>query len=401
MKICIVSDLYYPYPGGVSEHVHHTALELRKLGHEVHILTTNYKTHNSLRPLANGPTDTIHNSENVIRIGRGISYRINKSFGVLPIDFRRAIKVRQVMQRPQTTDHKPQNSFDVVHVHAPNCWLSALALKYSRAANILTFHSSAPKLKWHRHLGGIINPYIRRVDGVIPVSNEALRTMQGFIPVQENQNSRLLPTRHRIIPNGIDTERFSPEVEPLPKFKDGGPNILFVGRLEQRKGLKYLIQAFQGMSKKIPTARLIVVGKGAEKLKTQNSKLKTIYFEGFVPAKDVPKYYASCDVFCSPATDRESFGIVLLEAMASGKVVLASNIAGYKEVVNDGEDGLLVEPKNPEALAQKLIEVLTNKELMTRLGKNGRKTALKYSWEKVTKEIESFYYEIANEKNIK
>ncbi len=387
MKICIVSDLYYPYPGGVSEHVHHTALELRKLGHEVKILTTNYPKkfhfHNS-----SAISEDANEKENVIRVSRTIPCSINKSVGVIPVGFNLSGRIRRILNTRTNSSVTP--NFDVIHFHTPNAYLPLFAIKHSKSLNIVTYHSHAPKLKWHNHVARLTRPYIDRVDGAIAVSDAALDTIARFIDFP-----------YAIIPNGIDTERFSPEVQPFSKFKDGGPNILFVGRFEPRKGLKYLLQAFQEVRKKIPTARLIVIGKNVSSTKSQTSSLKGVYYEGRVAPEDVPRYYATCDVYCSPATGGESFGIVLLEAMASGKVVLASDIHGYREVVNDGEDGLLVEPKNPEVLAQKLIEVLTNKELMTRLGKNGRKTALKYSWEKVTKEIESFYYEIAKEKNAK
>jgi len=382
MKICIVSDLYYPYPGGVSEHVHHTALELKKLGHDVLILTTNYP-----KKFEFSCSSAVSKDTNVIRVGKAIPCLINKSVGVIPVGFNLSGRIHRILNIRINGTVTP--NFDVLHFHTPNAYLPLFTIKHSRALNIATYHSYAPKLKWHNHAARLTRSYIDKIDGVIAVSNVALDTIQRFIS---------LP--YTIIPNGIDTTRFSPEVEHFSKF-NGGPNILFVGRFEPRKGLKYLLQAFQVVRKKIPTARLIVIGKNVSSLMSQASNLKGVYFEGRVAPDDVPRYYATCDVYCSPATEGESFGIVLLEAMSSGKAVLASNIPGYRDVVNDGEDGLLVEPKNPTALAQKLIAVLTNKELMTRLGENGRKTALKYSWEKVTKRIESFYYEIANEKNFK
>ncbi len=382
MKVCIISDLYYPYPGGISEHVHHTALELKRLGHEVKILTTNYS-----KKFDFCDSSTVLQNTTVVRVGKAIPCSINKSIGVIPIGFNLSGKIQGFLNT--RTNGNITSNFDVIHLHTPNAYLPLFTIKHSKSLNIATYHSNAPKLKWHTYAARITRSYIDKVDGAIAVSDTALDAIERFIDFP-----------HTIIPNGIDTERFSPEVEPFSKFKNGGPNILFVGRFEQRKGLKYLLQAFREVRKKMPTARLIIVGsKNRSQQKTTNQK--GIYFEGRVSPENVPRYYASCDIYCSPAIGGESFGIVLLEAMSSGKPVIASNIFGYREVITDGEDGILVEPKNPDALAQKLIEILANKELTTRLGKNGRKTALKYSWEKVTKRIESFYYEIAEKKNIK
>ncbi|MBI4722978.1 MAG: glycosyltransferase family 4 protein [Candidatus Stahlbacteria bacterium] len=366
MRICIVSDLYYPYPGGVSEHVHHTAIGLRELGHEVKILTTNYW----------GLKNTC-NSSDIVRVGIGVPFFINQSVGVIPMGVGLNSKVRNVV-----SDH-----FDVVHLHTPHIAIPILALRHSRAVNIITFHSNAPFLKWHKYITPYIYPYACLIDGAIAVSQDALDTML-----------RLVSIPYTIIPNGVDIERFSPYTNLLPKFATGGPNILFVGRLDPRKGLKYLIQAFHKVNARFPTAKLIVVGKGVIDSKFQ---LPNVYFEGLVPPEDVPRYYAGCDIYCSPATGRESFGIVLLEAMSSGKPVIASNIDGYKRVITNGKDGILVPAQDSDALARALIKVLLDKELQIRLSTEGRNTALKYSWQKVVKEIETFYYETIAKKNSK
>jgi phosphatidylinositol alpha-mannosyltransferase len=108
----------------------------------------------------------------------------------------------------------------------------------------------------------------------------------------------------------------------------------------------------------------------------------------------LPRYYASCDVFCSPATGQESFGIVLLEAMACGKALVASDIPGYRCVVAHGEDGMLVPPRNPKRLAVTLLKVLKDKALRERLGERGRLKAAQYSWERIAQQVEGFYREV-------
>lgn len=369
MKVCIVSDLYYPYPGGIAEHVYHTACELKKLGHNVKILTTNYDWLDSL--------DVEHSDIEVLRVGRAHRFHINKSVGVIPMGKGLSKQIRSILNY-----HK----FDVIHIHAPNSFLAMKVVKYSRAKNIATFHAASPELTWHKFLYPCIQPYVRTVDGIIAVSGVALETMQRALISKKKPAIT-------IIPNGVDTERFSPLLEPIPKLKkDGNFNILFVGRFEPRKGLAYLMSAFKIIREQVKSAQLVVVGKGYSKMASEmKADSGGIKFVGFVEPQMLPRYYASCNVFCSPATDRESFGIVLLEGMAAGAVVAASRIPGYSQVVTDGEDGVLFEPKNPVSIAETIIKIYKDSELREHLVVNGRRTAMKYSWSKVTKEIENFY----------
>jgi phosphatidylinositol alpha-mannosyltransferase len=284
-----------------------------------------------------------------------------------------------------------REGFDVIHMHGPHASLPLRALRYSTSLNILTFHATKPKGKTDRLIAQYVKKYVQRIHGAIAVSYDALNTMKYFIPAE-----------YTIIPNGIDTNRFSPEVKPLPQFDDGSLNILFVGRFEPRKGLKYLIQAFRKIKKKIPKVRLIVVGKGwFTRVNITEARKEDIFFEGFVSVEKLPQYYATADVFCSPATGRESFGIVLLEAMSSKKPVIASNIPGYRRVIKNGENGILVPPKNPKKLEEAITKILTDRELKEKLSSNARKEALKYSWSNITEKIENFYYEIAEKEGIK
>lgn len=368
MKILIASDIYYPHPGGVSEHIHHTYMELKRLGHEVKILTPSF----GKRP----------NNPDVVRAGRAIQFPINKSFGIIIAGLGVSKKISELLKKEK---------FDVIHLHGPYACLPSVILKHSKSINIATFHASSPYRKRYALLAKILRRFIQRIDGFIAVSPLAADTMKEYLNAE-----------FKIIPNGVDTERFSPRVKRLQKFSDHRPNILFIGRLEPRKGLKHLLLASKTVFKKLPDARLIVVGTGVMegyyKSLVQNKLRKNIYFEGFVPAEYVPRYYASCDVFCSPAIGRESFGIVLLEAMASGKPIVASDIDGYRRVITHREDGILVEPENPQVLAEALIEVLTDKTLSRKLSVQGRKKAMAYSWERITKQIEAFYYEIIEKK---
>jgi phosphatidylinositol alpha-mannosyltransferase len=367
LKVCLVSDIYYPHPGGISEHIYHLAQHLRKRGHTGKILTADY-----------GDNKTFTHPD-IIRVGRAMPLPSNKSVAMITIGRNLSDEVKGILARER---------FDVVHIHgslAP--MLPFLALLHSQAANFATFHAAHEDSTGYALFGPILQGYFDRLDGLIAVS-----------PVARDSIARYFPGDYRIIPNGIDLERFHAGIEPLDKFQDGSPTILFVGRLDSRKGIRYLLRAFPYVWERIPRVRLVVAGPGT--VRTLYRYLATgparerILFEGLVPAKDLPRYYASCDVFCSPATGQESFGIVLLEAMACGKALVASDIPGYRCVVTPGEDGMLVPPRNVKRLAVTLSKVLSDKDLRRHLGAKGRLRAEQFAWPKVAEQVEDYYREV-------
>ena len=125
--------------------------------------------------------------------------------------------------------------------------------------------------------------------------------------------------------------------------------------------------------------------------------LKDVVFVGYATYSELPRYYKTADIFCSPATGRESFGIVLLEAMAVGKPIVASNIEGYASVVTHGEDGLLVPPKDSRALAQALVSLMKAKTLRQKMGDRGRRTAREYEWGHIAQRVIDYYIKVLNE----
>jgi phosphatidylinositol alpha-mannosyltransferase len=209
--------------------------------------------------------------------------------------------------------------------------------------------------------------------------------------------NRHLPGDYRIIPNGIDTEHFRFDGPARSEFVDGKINILFVGRLEQRKGLGYLLNACAKIKRSFPNFRLIIVGPGTvlrlryEKLVEKMELTDNVVFVGFVSSDELPSYYRSADIFCAPATGGESFGIVLLEAMACGKPVVATSIQGYASVLANGEEGLLVPPQNAESLAKALLKLLHDKSLRLQMGSKGIVKAERYSWPNVAQQVMDYY----------
>jgi phosphatidylinositol alpha-mannosyltransferase len=166
--------------------------------------------------------------------------------------------------------------------------------------------------------------------------------------------------------------------------------------------VKYLLRAFAALQERYPDSRLIVVGEGALRegyeRSMRNAGVEDVVFAGFVPEGDIARYYATADICCSPATGHESFGIVLLEAMASGKPVIASNIEGYAAVLTHGVEGLLVRPKDPEAIVDAIEQLITSPESRSAMGAKGRLRAQEFSWERVAQRVLSYYERLLYER---
>jgi phosphatidylinositol alpha-mannosyltransferase len=369
----MVSNTYYPYVGGIGEHILNLSNNLRTRGHTVKILTTHFNSK------IFKTTYLTPNEEFVHRIGKGMFIHANKSFAQMPIGWRLSDKIEQFFQK---------ENFDVIHIHgalAPT--LPTLALRHSRAINLITYHSGHPKDYKYLFAHSVLLSYYRKLHGRIAVSDTALKS-----------NLHLFPAECRIIPNGIDTRLFNPQVKPLEEFSNNYPKILFLARFEPRKGLKYLLQALPIIKKAVGDVLLIVVGQGLLGYTYQNYIAKevrdNVHFAGLITGDKRARYYASCNVFCAPSIGNESFGIVLLEAMATGKPVVASNIPGYQSIIENGKNGFLTQSRNPEDIADKIIKILRNPELAINMGEAGLQKLKKYSWEKITEQVESYYYEL-------
>jgi len=373
MKICMVSDTYYPYVGGISEHVFNLSRILRARGHAVKILTTNFKG-KMLKTL-----ELLPDEEFIYRIGNGLIIRANKSLAIIPIGWRLSDKVEKFFQK---------EDFDIIHIHgslAP--MLPFLAIRHSSSVNVITFHATHPKDGRYMLFYSLIEPFINKLHGRIAVSSAALMS-----------NMHYLPGECRIIPNAINVDEFNPSIQPLPQFNNQRPKILFMGRFEPRKGLKYLIQALPIIKEQIPDILLIVCGAGllgyAYQEYISKDVKENIYFAGLIKGEERARYYASCDVFCAPSVGHESFGIVLLEAMASGKPVVASDISGYRTILEDGKEGFLSQPREPKDIANRIIKILSNLNLSKTMAEAGRKKALRYTWTTISKQVEDYYQEL-------
>ncbi len=369
LKIAMVAPYEYPYPGGVTAHISHLSETLQKHGHEVHIIAPCTED-------ADLADNVIPATTHIVRFPfAGSKARISLSPRVYN-------RVKPILEK---------HRFDVIHLQEPlTPTLPWAVLLHSTSVNVGTFHAYRETSLAYATWRILLERFADKLHGRIAVSE-----------VARDFAAQYFPGDYRVIPNGINPEEFSnPDIEPVERFNDGRPNILFVGRLEKRKGFEHLLGAYEALKSHIPEARLIVVGAFDKEDKEPYVKharergIRDVRFVGYVPSEHLPRYYKTCAVCCTPSTGAESFGIVLLEAMASGKPIVATNIPGYRSVLQDGVQGLLVAPEDEAALAAALERILLNPEMARKMGEAGLRRAQEFSWDKVTAQVVEYYREL-------
>ncbi|HLZ95487.1 MAG TPA: glycosyltransferase family 4 protein [Candidatus Dormibacteraeota bacterium] len=367
MKVGLVSPYDFASPGGVTDHVRYLARQLREMGHTTQIFAPSSRR----RAEANG--------EGFIRIGSPISIPVNDSVARITLSFHLGNRVAAMIQSER---------FDVLHFHEPLMpALPMTMLRLSPAANVGTFHAFAKSNVGYYYGRPLLHPYLARLHRGIAVSEPARAFLNHYFPD--------FPLR--IIPNGIDTTVYRPGLSPIRHLRDDHVNILFVGRLEKRKGLGDLLRGYEFMKTRVPRTRLIIVGSGPLRGQVESfitrHRLQDVVMAGFVPDSVLPRYYGSADIFCAPATGSESFGIVLLEAMATGLPVVATEIAGYMSVLEPGRDSLTVRPKGWHELGAALVILARDEELRRRMGRAGQEKSRRYSWKSVAEQVVEVYEE--------
>ena len=366
MKIGIVSQSYYPRYGGVTEHVHHTSLELRRRGHDVTIVTSRFRS---------GETSDY---PGVYRVGYNILIPFNRAF----VDFTVGVTLRQELRRIFR-----EQDFDLVHTHCPTApSLPIMAIQAAACPQVGTFHTTGGRSLLQDVFHSYLTRVVERLDARIAVSKTAHDTAAMYYPGE-----------YSIIPNGVDVERFHPSVPPFAEWRDPDHvNLLFVGRLDPRKGLQHLLAALpEVVARTRGRARLLIVGDSYLRPRYEASVGKAIkdhvHFLGHVPSADLPRWYATGDIFVSPASGNESFGIVLVEAMAAGRTVAASDIPGYRSVVVPEQNGAMFPPGDVTALADVLVRLVEDPERRRALAARGRERSLEFAWPRVTDQIEAVY----------
>jgi phosphatidylinositol alpha-mannosyltransferase len=343
----------------VKSHIAHLARNFREWGHDVTIFAP--------------ASDEEKVAGEVTIMGRPWSMRVSGSVA----------RITFAWKSPEVKEALADGKFDVVHLHEPLMPLLPYHfLRYSTSATVGTFHAAKDGgNRFYGYTTRLTRRWFRKLDGKIAVSPAAVSLV-----------SRYFAGYYNIIPNGIDYEHFRQEREPLPEFMDGRLNILFVGRPEKRKGLKFLLRAYIRIKEIEPNTRLIVVGAGDfSRYERLMAPIGDVVFREYVPYEELPRYHRSAHVFCAPNTGNESQGYVLLEAMAAGMPVVASNIEGFAGVITDELDGVLVKPKDSDALAVAIVKLLRDPTRRAEIARRGQAQAAHYSWDNIARRVLSHF----------
>jgi phosphatidylinositol alpha-mannosyltransferase len=367
VRIGIACPYTWDVPGGVQAHVHDLADHLLALGHTVSVLT---------------PVDDPDEADlppYVVPAGRAVPIPYNGSVARLVFGPLSLARTRRWVR---------DGAFDVLHVHEPIVpSVSMLACFAADGPMVATFHTATARSRALQVFGTALQPALEKVQGRIAVSPAARRVV-----VEHLGGDAVL------IPNGVDVDRFG-GAQPLPGQGSDRPTVVFLGRIDEpRKGLAVLLEALPELVRLVPDVRLLVAGPGdADDVReaVPRSLRDRVELLGRVSEADKPRVFASGSVYCAPNTHGESFGIVLVEAMAAGTPVVASDLEAFRRVLDEGRSGVLVPVRDAGALATALGELLVDAPRRERLAAAGLQKVRAYDWSTVTRQIVEVYETVA------
>lgn len=364
MRIGMVCPYSFDVPGGVQSHVLQLAEVMHGRGHDVSVLAPS-SAHVTL-------------PDYVVSGGRAVPIPYNGSVARL----RFGPATHRLVKR-----WLADGSFDVLHLHEPNApSLSMLALNIAEGPIVATFHTSTTKSLTLSVFEPILRPMHEKIVGRIAVSDLARRWQMEALGSDAVE-----------IPNGVDVGSFAsaPRLEGYPR---PGKSVLFLGRYDEpRKGMTVLLRALPALVERFPDIEILIVGRGdADELREDAGKLAGhLRFLGQVDDHEKASAMRSADVYCAPHTGGESFGIVLVEAMAAGTAVVASDLDAFRRVLMDGAVGRLVRVDDPDALAEGLIEVLENDIVRERYIEAASDAVRRYDWSVLARDIMRVYETVA------
>lgn len=360
--ICAPYDL--GRAGGVNTVIRAQAHALGRLGHDVCVFGA------ASAPLSDGE----------VSLGGCVSIVMGETETGFGVDPRSWWTVKRLLRARR---------FDVIHMHEPLMPLPPwFALWQADVPVVATFHTYReqghrwyPKYKW------LFDPLMARLQVRLAGAEAAKRTVAAHFPGD-----------YEVVPNGIDVDRFARAVPRPASMPPDRPHVLYVGRIEPRKGVDRLVRAMAQVQQRVPHVQLVLVGGGPDRdaIASLARELDVrVVFAGRVSDADLPSYYQAADVMCSPALGDESFGLVLLEAMAAGRPIVATNIAGYAELLGGTGGARLADVDSPDSLAREISAVLEDPELARTLGAHGAAAARRYDWLVIAKRLEAIYLRLA------
>jgi phosphatidyl-myo-inositol alpha-mannosyltransferase len=372
MKIGLVCPYNIAKGGGVQEIVKAMRTELVSRGHDVKIITPQ-------------PKDTAGiDTEGIIFVGSATDFH-----GPLHTtsQISASVDTEAIEQMLET------EQFDILHFHEP--WVPVLSrqiLSRSTSVNIATFHAKIPETIMSRTVVKVVTPYLKSVlkylDALTAVSDSAAEYVSGLTdePIS-------------IIPNGIDLKEY--KALPGKTESTGSRSILYIGRLERRKGVKHLLKAYELLTQENSDVSLIIAGDGPDREKLElmvdELELPNVTFMGYISDEVKKQLLAESDLFCSPALFGESFGIVLLEAMASGLVTVAGSNSGYAGVMQELGAVSLVNPHDSEEFARRLQLLLTEDKLRALWQQWAKEYVRQFSYPNVVSQYEDLYQTVSKQ----
>jgi phosphatidyl-myo-inositol alpha-mannosyltransferase len=371
MRVALVTEFYYPHLGGVTEHVHNLAGLLNSSGHRAIVVTAHMR--------AAGPDDDLlePDADHIRRVGTSRVIYSAGSFARITTGWGLRRQLRAILQREQ---------IDLVHVHCGlNPVLGLVAPEAARDLDIpvvATFHSWFRRSALCRIFRRSLQQRLDRHAATIAVSQ----------PVVE-AHARYFKADWEIIPNGVDTGFFRPA--PQDSRPATGCELLFLGRLDPRNGLDTVLGAMPAIAARFPQAHLTVAGDGPLRpLYERMAKLTSprVSFVGRVNGNR-PMYYSRADLYLCPTT-KASFGITLLEAMACGTPQAVSDITGFRELVGDGSEAVLIPRDNPGAWAEAIVTLLGDESRRKAMGAAGLAKAQLFAWPRIVEQIVSVYQRV-------
>ena len=392
MRICLFSTSFFPKIGGAEFVIHYLAKYLTKLGHEVTVLVPKYRK---------------------IKEEIECNYNIHR-YRLLP---------RLLFLEPTLMAHllleKLFTKFDILHCHFayPPGYCGIKLKKILKIPVVVTLHGADIQKMPEIEYGIRLNPEIdkkvkytlKKTDAITAISS----SIKGEIIMAGITDKKKIYD----IPNGVETRRFNESVSKNVRDMFGIQNnakvILSVGRNHPKKGYKYLLKAMPKVLEKHSNVKCVIVGKGTETLKPLIKELKlekSVILAGSIPQDNniIIKYieyphpnlisiYLSSDIFILPSL-LESFGLVIVEAMVAGLPIIVTDIPGGRDIIKNGFNGLIVPASNPEAIANKTIELLENDSLRQMLSQNAKANSENYDWEIITKKYLKIYKNLLHEK---
>lgn len=367
MKIGIVCPYNIAKGGGVQEIVLATKAELVRRGHTVKIITP--------APRDTHPADV----EDIIFIGNLVDYRS---------PMHTTVQVSATADIEKIDTMLAEEKFDILHFHEP--WVPVLSrqiLTRSNTVNIATFHAKVPETLMSRTVIRVVTPYLKSV-------MKYLHVLTAVSDSGSEYAASLTDQPITIIPNAIDLKKYkNSTAADYKNYKT--KTLLYIGRLERRKGVKYLLQAYQILAQDNPDVRLIIAGDGPDRdkleLLAEDLHLPNVSFLGYISEDLKLELLSEADLFCAPSVYGESFGIVLLEAMATGTVCVAGNNSGYIDVLQELGSISVVNPRDTDEFSRRLNLLLHEKNLRDSWQAWAKNYIKQFSYPKIVDKYEELY----------